>query len=175
MSKPQALVVNGWYIFAHPLFIDQYEDLLQQVQKYQKKDPVKYREKNATKRLAAITELAFEKIPHDPSKPEYRLGTTLGEEYKHWFRAKFFQQYRLVFRYHLKNKIIVYAWVNDEETKRAYNNKLDAYLVFKKILARGYPPDDWDSLLKEAKTESKRLTKININRLDNDCSKELKS
>ena len=50
---------------------------------------------------------------------EYRKGGTLGDEHKHWFRAKFFQQYRLFFRYHGPSKVIVLAWVNDEDTKRA--------------------------------------------------------
>lgn len=36
----------------------------------------------------------------------------------HWFRAKFFQQYRRFFRYHQASKIIVYAWVNIEATLR---------------------------------------------------------
>lgn len=34
-----------------------------------------------------------------------------------------------------KSKIIVYTWVNDENTKRTYNNKSDAYHVFKKMLS----------------------------------------
>lgn len=38
---------------------------------------------------------------------------------RHWFRAKFFQQYRLFFRYHRAQRIIVYAWVNDEQTRCA--------------------------------------------------------
>ena len=121
MSQPPDafLVVNGWTIFAHPLFLDQIEVLLKQVEAFRQKDPTGYVRKNASKRLAAITKLAFEIIPQDPGRVEYRQGTALGEEHKHWFRAKFFQQYRLFFRYHAQSKIIVYAWVNDEDTKRA--------------------------------------------------------
>ncbi|WP_370317525.1 type II toxin-antitoxin system YhaV family toxin, partial [Pseudoalteromonas sp.] len=72
---------------------------------------------------------------------------------KHWFRAKFFQQYRLFFRYHLGSKIIVYAWVNDENNKRAYGSKTDAYKVFEKMLNSGHPPEGWNELLKAAKDE----------------------
>ena len=115
---------------------------------------------NATKRLAAIATLAFELIPQDPTRPEYRQGSTLGDDRKHWFRAKFFQQYRLFFRYHQASRIIVYAWVNDEATKRAYERADDAYRVFQKMLARGYPPDDWASLLAQAQRETKRLRGI---------------
>lgn len=159
MSKQKELIVNGWCLLAHPLFLDQLESLVTEVELIREKNPAHYKEKNSTKRLAAITKLIFDKIPKDPTLPEYRQGTTLGDEYKHWFRAKFFQQYRLFFRYHLESKIIVYAWVNDEGTKRAYKNKSDAYNVFKKMLNKGHPPDDWNSLLKEAKCEAERLSK----------------
>lgn len=30
----------------------------------------------------------FVTIPVDPARPEYRQGNTLGDDYKHWFRAK---------------------------------------------------------------------------------------
>lgn len=159
-DKPTPLVVNGWTVFAHPLFLDQLEALIRQVETLREKDPAGFVRKNATKRLAAITKLAFEVIPQDPARPEYRQGGTLGEEHKHWFRGKFFQQYRLFFRYHAPSKVIVYAWVNDEDTKRAYESSDDAYRVFRRMLDSGRPPDDWDRLLTEARTESGRLRQV---------------
>lgn len=101
-------------MFAHPLFLDQFEELLTSVELLCQNDPQNYHKKNATKRLAEEAKLVFEVIPQDPTRSEYRQGTTLGAEYKHWFRAKFFQQYRLFFRYHQKSKIIVFAWVNNQ-------------------------------------------------------------
>ena len=160
MSTNQPLVINGWNIFAHPLFLNQFEELLKQVEGLRQKYPNDYKQKNATKRLAAIAKLAFEVIPQDPTRNEYRQGTTLGNEYKHWFRAKFFQQYRLFFRYHLESKIIVFVWVNDDASKRSYESNTDAYRVFKKMLDSGHPPDDWNDLLKEAKCETHRLEKL---------------
>ena len=65
-------------------------------------------------------------------------------------RDRFFQQYRLFFRFHAASKVIVLAWVNDEDTKRAYESHDDAYRVFKKMLASGHPPSDWGQLLAEA-------------------------
>ncbi len=159
MPQLEPLVINGWTLFAHPLFLDQTESLIKQVEKLQQKDPVNYKKKNATKRLAAIEKLAFEVIPQDPTSAEYRQENTLGSEHKHWFRAKFFQQYRLFFRFHLESKIIVYAWVNDESTKRAYDSKTDAYRIFEKMLKSGHPPDSWDELLKEVQSQSKQLQK----------------
>ena len=107
-----ALQVNGWTVFAHPLFLAQLETLTSQVEALRRKDPTGYLKKNATKRLAAIQQLAFEIISQDPTRPEYRQGNTLGDQHRHWFRAKFFQQYRLFFRYHATAKVIVFAWVN---------------------------------------------------------------
>jgi len=154
------LVINGWTVFAHPLFLDQVEALIQQVEILRDKDPGGYSKKNAAKRLAAVSKLAFDAIPQDPTRPEYRLGNTLGDEQKHWFRAKFFQQYRLFFRFHAPSRMIVLAWVNDEGTKRAYESDDDAYRVFKKMLASGHPPNDWEQLLTEASCESERLEGI---------------
>jgi toxin YhaV len=69
----------------------------------------------------------FEAIPQDPTRAEYRQGDTLGEEHKHWCRAKFFQQYRLFFRYDFASRVIIFAWVNDDDSKRAYGSSDDAY------------------------------------------------
>ena len=160
MAKTAAVIINGWCLCAHPLFLDQLKRLIDHVEKLREKDPEHYKEKNHTKRLAAIIKLAFEKIPQDPTLPEYRQGATLGEKHKHWFRAKFFQQYRLFFRFHQESKIIVYAWVNDETTKRAYDSKSDAYLVFRKMLHKGKPPDNWEMLLAAALKENDKFKKL---------------
>ena len=109
MSENTLLVINGWHIFAHPLFLEQVEELLEKVEHLRQKYPKEYQRKNATKRLAAIAKLVFEDIPPDPTRSEYRQGNTLGDDYKHWFRAKFFQQYRLFFRYHLYLEIHLIA------------------------------------------------------------------
>ena len=87
MLTSEPLIINGWCLLAHSLFVDQLEHLITEVENIRKKNPTEYKEKNSTKRLAAITKLIFEKIPQDPTLPEYRQGTTLGDEYKHWFRA----------------------------------------------------------------------------------------
>lgn len=78
------------------------------------------------------------------------MGNTIGLEYRTWKRAKFLQQFRLFFRYDTKSKIIVYGWVNDQDPKRAYASKSDAYRIFQKRLAAGAPPTDWSDLMKRA-------------------------
>lgn len=160
MPDTPPIQINGWSIYAHPLFSDQLKVLLEQVEALHKKDPVNYKKKNATKRLAAIKKLAFESIPQDPTRAEYRQGSTLGKNRKHWFRAKFYQQYRLFFRYHEESKVIVLAWVNDDSTKRAYRSNTDAYRVFMKMLESGNPPDDWNALLEKSQGNSDFLLDI---------------
>jgi toxin YhaV len=160
MSAGAPLVVNGWTIYAHPLFLHQFEALIAQVEALKRKDPAGYASKNPTKRLAAIAKLAFDVIPQDPTREDYRQGSTLGAEHRHWFRARFFQRYRLFFRFHSEARLIVYAWVNDEDTKRAYGSADDAYRVFSKMLASGQPPSDWDQLLNQAKADLARLRQV---------------
>jgi toxin YhaV len=151
-SKSLPLVVLGWTIFAHPLFLAQVEALNKKVEVLKQKDSIGYVKKNASKWLAAINSLAFDIIPQDPARLEYRQGNTLGNDHNHnhWFRTKFYQQYRLFFRYHASSKVIVYSWVNDEDIKSAFESNDDAYQVFRKMLVNGYPPDDWSQLLAES-------------------------
>jgi len=109
--------------------------------------------------LAAIFKLVTEAIPADPGAAAFRQGGTLGDHRKHWFRAKFFQQYRLFYRFNSDAKVIVVAWVNDDKTLRAYGSKTDAYATFKGMLEDGNPPDNFDALLKEAAAAGKRFEK----------------
>ena len=153
-------MINGWTIYAHPLFLDQLDALIAEVEALRVKDPQGYGSKNASKRLAAITRLMLQDIPQDPSRKEYQQGSTLGAAHRHWRRAKFFQQYRMFFRFHTRSRLIVLGWVNDTYTKRAYGSKSDAYRVFQTMLASGHPPDDWDQLLQEATQAAERLQQL---------------
>lgn len=139
--------IHGWTIYFHACFEAQLNALLEDVHRQVEKRPDSFRKSNAFKRLAAIAKLAFDQIPRDPSDVAYRQGAALGKERKHWFRAKFYQQYRLFFRYSEVDRVIVYAWVNDEETLRAYGSNYDAYATFAKMLTSGHPPDSWDKLV----------------------------
>ncbi len=139
--------VNGWWLRYHPYFVAQLQDLICEVERHKSKNSLTYREKTATKRLLAIKRLIFKNIPANPASDEFCGGGALGESRRFWRRAKFYQQYRLFFRYRESVKIIIYAWVNDENTKRAYGSQRDAYRVFAKMLNTGNPPDDWDALM----------------------------
>ena len=158
--QPSAPVVHGWTVLAHPFFLSQIVNLVDEVERLRAKDPGQIQKKKAAKRLAAIAKLAFDVIPQDPGRSDYRLGDALGADHRHWFRTKFFQQYRLFFRFHRPAKIIVLAWVNDDRTLSAYESSDDAYRVFRRMLESGHPPDDWDTLVAEAAGEVGRLGKL---------------
>ena len=145
------ITVNGWTLYAHPLFLGQIEKLTDAVERAQKKDPETYTSSANAKLLAATAKLMFEVIPVDPTRPEFRQGGTLGPSRKHWFRAKFGGgRFRLFFRYSSSAKIIIYAWVNDANTLRTYGSKSDAYAVFKSMLDKGNPPEDWPALIAQS-------------------------
>ena len=145
------IVANGWTVFAHPLLLDQLDTLTAAVEKARASDPEGYVGHANTKLLAILRKLIFEIVPEDPTRPEYRQGDTLGPTRKHWFRAKFGNgRFRLFFRYDSKTKLIIFAWVNDGDTLRTRGARTDAYQVFKRMLAKGNPPDDWTALLQAA-------------------------
>lgn len=140
---------NGWSLFTHPCFAEHFTKLQDEVESLKARYPDTYLKKRATKLLYAVLK-TIEDICRDPTLEKFRQVDTLGEENRHWFRAKFVQQYRLFFRYSAQRKTIILAWVNDEETKRAYGSKYDAYRVFSNRLSSGNPPDEWEQLLAES-------------------------
>ena len=143
---------HGWELRFYPEFVKALHRLEREVSAAREKHPESFHQRSAAKRLAAIYKLVFDVIPEDPTRPEYRLGGTLGGSHKHWFRAKFFQQYRLFFRYHAASRVIIFCWVNDDDTKRAYESDDDAYRTFRRMIGKGNPPDDWDQLVALSRT-----------------------
>ncbi len=114
------------------------------------KNPTDFESHSKVKLFATLQKLVFEVIPEDPARESFLLGNTLGPENRAWRRAKFSQQYRLFFRFDSAAKIIIYAWVNDANSLRAYQSKTDAYAMFAKRLHNGNPPTNWDELLSES-------------------------
>lgn len=104
------MIVNGWTIYFHPLFLDQLERLKAGVERDVTKRPHGLTKGPNTKLLSAIRTITLDRIPQDPTNARYRLGTALGDGPKHWFRDKFGNgRFRLFFRYDSKVKIIVYV------------------------------------------------------------------
>ena len=159
-ASPPLIVVNGWKIYAHPLFIDQFETLVMEVEQLRAADPDGYREKKKTKLLAAIQKMAFEVIPQNPAHQMFLQGNTLGQAYRHWYRGKFFEgRYRLFFRFSSATKTIVLCVGQRRRKPANLRKQADAYAVFKGMLDKNRPPDEWKALLKEAEEAAQRSKK----------------
>ena len=115
-----------------------------------RKDPERYRKHPATKLLTTINSHIQELIPRDPEAAEFRQGNTLAADNRYWFRAKFHERYRLFFRFSTKEKVIIYAWVNDRWIVRKAGAKTDPYRVFKAMLESGDSPQSVLELLARA-------------------------
>src|ERR1700687_6050626 len=143
---------SGWKLYAHPAFSRRLETLIRTVEALEKRQPEGYRNHPRARLLKRVMDLILVEIPRDPNAAEFQLGNTLGPAYRHWRRAKFLGRFRLFFRFSSTHKAIVYAWVNDETTLRKAGAQTDPYAVFTKRLREGNPPDNWDSLFREART-----------------------
>ena len=142
----EQMIINRYTIYEHKCFTQQMDDLAEQVESQKKAE--KTAKSHEAKLLKRILD-EIDAIALAPDNKKYRLGQTMGSEYKHWRRAKIMGRYRLFFRYDSTSKIIILAWINDSDTKRTYGSKNDAYAVFKKMLGSGNPPSDWQALVNE--------------------------
>ncbi len=144
---------HGWKLFFHACMLEQLERLDSAAERARRSDPDGHASNANVKLLAAVSRLVLETIPSDPSRPEYRLGTTMGTAFRHWRRAKIGRRFRVFFRYDSASRVIVFVWINDEQTLRCAGGRSDPYVVFRKMLSRGHPPDDWDSLLASSRSK----------------------
>ncbi len=142
---------HGWKLFQYPGFKERFSALETEVMLLKKSQPEDYINHPKAKLLKRILDLIEEEIPKNPGAREYLQGNTLGPAYRHWRRAKFLGRFRLFFRYSSQEKIILYAWVSDENTLRKAGAKTDPYALFQKRLLAGDPPDDWDDLMKQVR------------------------
>jgi toxin YhaV len=141
------VVVNGWRLYVYPLFARQLQRLTEHVENLTARDPVSFQEHPAAKLLTTIDRYIRELVPRNPNAAEFRQGNTLGSDNRHWFRAKFHERYRLFYRFSSKDKVIVYAWINDEKTLRKSGSRTDPYRLFRAMLEAGDPPNAMQQLL----------------------------
>ncbi|MGB3288597.1 MAG: type II toxin-antitoxin system YhaV family toxin [Burkholderiaceae bacterium] len=137
---------HGWTLLFHDCVVEQLQKLNTAARRAEQNDRQGFESNANVKLLNALSHLILNVVPSDPSRNEYRQGNTLGPAYRHWRRAKIGRRFRLFFRYDSRAKVIVFAWVNDEQTLRSAGSKSDPYAVFEKMLGRGNPPDDWNAL-----------------------------
>jgi toxin YhaV len=142
---------HGWKLIQASAFAHTLAALQAEVERLAAGKPDAYRAHPKTKLLARVLALILDEIPRDPNARVYALGATLGPAHRHWRRAKFLQRFRLFFRFDSASRIIVYAWMNDENTLRKVGARSDPYAVFAQRLDVGDPPDDWNELLAETR------------------------
>ena len=142
---------HGWTLLFHDCIVEQLANLNAAVDRAARSDPEGFDNNATVKLFRGLSRLILDVVPGDPSRDEYRQGNTMGPSYRHWRRAKLGQRFRLFFRYDSKSKLIVFAWVNDEQTLRSAGGKSDPYAVFQKMLRRGNPPDDWAVLVRSSR------------------------
>lgn len=106
---------HGWTLLFHQCLVDQLRRLEAAAGRARAADPRGAAGNANVKLFSALSCLILDKVPSDPSRDEYRLGTTMGDAFKHWRRAKIGRRFRLFFRFDSKARIVVFAWVNDNE------------------------------------------------------------
>ena len=147
---------SGWKLFVHTAFSEKLDALVAEVERLRTADRKGYKQHPKTKLFKRIVDLIEVEIPRDPGASKYSLGSTLGPEHRHWRRAKFLGRFRLFFRYSSKDRVIIYAWINDQNTLRKAGGRNDPYTIFNSLLRKGRPPDGWDALIREAATLKQR-------------------
>ena len=138
-----------WSLLFHQCLIDQLDRLTAAADRAA--SPKTAHENANVKLRAALARLILETIPNDPASDDFRQGNTLGADFRHWRRARIGRRFRLFFRYDSRTRVIIYAWVNDENTLRSSGSKKDPYAVFLKMLERGNPPDEWNALMRQSR------------------------
>lgn len=146
------MIRNGWHLYRHRLFAERLNALEEAVASLFASDPVGYKQHPQTKLMASVFKAINETVPANPANPVFRLGHTLGEDYAHWKRVKkgMPQRYRLFFRFASSPlPLIVYVWLNDEDTLRKVGAKTDVYVRFRAMLERGEVPSTIEELIRD--------------------------
>ncbi|MCL2162056.1 MAG: type II toxin-antitoxin system YhaV family toxin [Betaproteobacteria bacterium] len=150
---------HGWVLLFHDAVIGQLCRLQAAAERALRNAPEKAASNANVKLFRALSHLILDVVPSNPARDEYRQGNTLGLAYRHWRRAKIGRRFRLFFRYDSKARVIVFAWINDEQTLRSSGSQSDPYAIFEKMLSRGNPPDDWAALVAASKADWSRAEK----------------
>jgi toxin YhaV len=145
------VVRNGWQIYVWEGFRQTWTRLRAEVERLRAKDPANYRQHPTTIFLRDLRDIVLSQVPSNPDHKRYRLGKTLGAAYRHWRRVKFRGRFRLFFRYSSSHRVILFVWLNDENTLRKAGSRTDVYAVFQSMLERKQPPTSWNDLLAACK------------------------
>lgn len=151
MTESTIHIVNGWALYAHPLFVVRLEEITAAIERAVASDPDGFHHHPAYKLFDAVTTNILVNVPSNPAHPCYRQGKTLGRDFLHWFRVKkqgMLPRYRLFFQFRSEApKTIIYGWLNDERTIRKNGDKNDVYAVFTAMIKNGKMPNAFADLM----------------------------
>ena len=136
--------VNGWTILFHPLFNEQWKQLLNLVKSLRSRlhqsDFVRHPQ---VKLFKALTIGIEEKIPTDPLASYFALKKPL-DKYSRLKKMGLPSRYRLFFKVFLPQKVIIVLWLG---FPRKEGDKKDCYRVFAKMVKKGQFPLDLEDIL----------------------------
>lgn len=129
--------INGWTILFHPLFDDQWQQLLNLVKslrsRLSQEDFVQHPQ---VKLFKALTVGIEEKIPNEPLASYFALRKPL-DKYSRLKKMGLPNRYRLFFKVFPQQKVIVILWLG---FPRKEGDKKDCYRVFAKMVKKGRFP-----------------------------------
>lgn len=137
----------GWHIVCHPSFTEPLLSLADAVHKLRRQGGAEWQSNPKAKLLKRVLEIILQEIPANPAPPQYEQGNTIDPDARGWRRAKFLGRFRLFYRFDIASRVIVYAWVNDENTLPKAGAASDPYAIFPKMLIDGNPPNGFDRLI----------------------------
>jgi toxin YhaV len=136
--------INGWNVYFHPIFLSRKQELRERVNKVKKDLGYEAaRSHSAFKLLEAVMLGIKEKITSDPFASYFALTGEL-RKYKRLKKMGLPDRYRLFFKVDNQKKAIVILWLG---YPRKEGDKNDCYEVFKKMVARGEFPENFDQLI----------------------------
>ena len=135
--RESSVKINGWAILFHPLFNDQWQQLLHQVKFLRSRLPIEdFVRHPQVKLFRALTVGIEEKIPNDPIASYFALRKPL-DKYSRLKKMGLLSRYRLFFKVFTQQKVIIILWLG---FPRKEGDKKDCYRVFAKMVKKGQFP-----------------------------------
>ena len=135
--------INGWTILFHPLFNDQWQQLLEKVKSLKSRlSPADFVKHPQVKLFKGLTVGIEEKIPQDPKASYFALRKPL-DKYSRLKKMGLPNRYRLFFRVFPKQKTIIILWLG---FPRKEGDKKDCYRLFAKMVKNGRFPSNLEDI-----------------------------
>ncbi|BAQ60909.1 hypothetical protein GM3708_1315 [Geminocystis sp. NIES-3708] len=136
--------INGYLIYFHPLFYQQWLELVNRVKYLKEKlEPENFVTHPEVKLLKALDQGIKDKISNDPFASYFVLKKPL-QKYSRLKKMGLPSRYRLFFRVFKEANTIIILWLG---FPRKEGDKKDCYNVFSKMVINGNFPEDMSSFL----------------------------